>query len=75
MRKMPEHQHDKRLLNTKYSVECAMGPQGRNLVNKAYRSTKGNDTLPDTDDSMEESKYYEEMSNNLSTSVNSESLT
>ena len=52
-----------------------MGPQGRNLVNKAYRSTKGNDTLPDTDDSMEESKYYEEMSNNLSTSVNSESLT
>lgn len=72
---MPEHENDKRLLNTKYSVECAMGPQGRNLVNKAYRSTKGNDTLADTDDSIEESKCYEEVSNNLSVSANSESLT
>jgi len=28
------------LLSSKYKIDMAMGPQGRNLVNKAYRSTK-----------------------------------
>lgn len=32
---------DDELLSQLYKVDVAMGPQGKNLVNKAYRSTKG----------------------------------
>lgn len=32
---------DGELLSQLYKVDVAMGPQGKNLVNKAYRSTKG----------------------------------
>ena len=31
---------DPNLLSLKYRVDMAMGPQGKNLINKAYRSTK-----------------------------------
>lgn len=34
------HFDDKKLLHAKYHVEMAMGPRGKNLVNRAYKSTK-----------------------------------
>ena len=37
-----EGHNDSELLNSIYKVDVAMGPQGKNLVNKAYRFTKGN---------------------------------
>ena len=36
-----ENSFDDELLSQLYKVDVAMGPQGKNLVNKAYRSTKG----------------------------------
>lgn len=33
-------QTDSNLLSLSYRVDMAMGPQGKNLINKAYRSTK-----------------------------------
>lgn len=34
---------DTTLLRQEYEVDMAMGPRGKNLVNKAFRSTKSND--------------------------------
>lgn len=43
----------KKLLSSVYKVDMAMGPRGKNLVNKAYRSTNQNQELDeDPDDSF-----------------------
>lgn len=36
----PEFMSDSRLLHKGYVVEMAMGPKGKNMINKAYKSTK-----------------------------------
>lgn len=39
-RSRPEHRDNTNLLDPAYRVAMAMGPRGKNLVNKAFRSTK-----------------------------------
>ena len=39
-REQPEFFNNGDLLDPRYHVEMAMGPKGKNLVNRAYKSTK-----------------------------------
>ena len=45
------------LLNDNYRVDMAMGPQGKNLINKAYRSTKSNAEEESTDSTNIDTEY------------------